>query len=202
MAVRTRRVTAATYLPLTLQEAKDHLRITLVDTGQDALITALISAATRELEDKIQRTLCETSWIATFDDFGDALKLPMAPVLSVTSLQYYDANGVLQTLAGSEYTVDTISEPGFVVPSPIADGFPEAQVGRVNAVAVTYKAGYVASPANQLAAAAAVPAPLKAWLLIRLATLFENREQVAFGGAPQEVPTLDCLIDAYWIREV
>jgi uncharacterized phiE125 gp8 family phage protein len=201
MAVRTRRVAAATYLPLTVQDCKDHMRITLADAGQDALIATYLSAAVAEVELLCQRTLCETTWIATFDDFPSAIKLPMAPVLAVTSVQYLDLNGILQTLDANEYALDSVSEPAFVVPAPAAT-WPTTQVGAVNSVKVTYRAGYKSAPATQAEAAAAVPAPIRAYLLIRMATLFENRENISFASVPQVVPTLAALLDPYKIIEV
>lgn len=201
MAVRARRVAPATYDPVTLQEARDHLRWTITDTGQDAIISSHIKAATEELENKLQRTLCETTWAATFDSFPAALKLPMAPLLSVVSVQYKDETGTLQTMATGDYMVDTVSEPGFVVPAPGVE-WPATQDGAINAVTVTYKAGYKLAPGNQAEAAALVPKPLKAWILIRVGTLFENRESVSFASAPFDIQTLDRLIDTYRIREV
>ena len=201
MAVRTRRAAAATYQPLTLQDCKDHMRVTTADAGQDARISMALLAAVLELENLCQRTLCETQWVATLDSFPTAIKLPMAPILAVSQIKYKDISGTLQTLAPSQYAVDTVSEPGFVVPAPNIT-WPDVQDGAINAVSVFYTAGYASAPATQAIAAASVPAPLRQWLLIRVATLFENRESISFASAPFEIQQLDALIDTYKIREV
>jgi hypothetical protein len=41
-----------------------------------------------------------------------------APLQSVTTVKYYDASGVLQTLASTVYQVDTVSQPGRIVLAP------------------------------------------------------------------------------------
>src|SRR6185295_4859943 len=46
-----------------------------------------------------------------------AIEIPWPPLQSVTSIKYLDANGQEQTLPPADYTVDTISEPGLVIPA-------------------------------------------------------------------------------------
>ena len=57
----TIKITDATVEPLTLQEAKIHLNETLADAGNDAYISALITVARQAAEDRLGRTLIQTT---------------------------------------------------------------------------------------------------------------------------------------------
>lgn len=187
----------AANLPITLDEAKAHCRVTFAD--EDTLIERLIKAATHELEIKLQRTLCETTYIEQLDRFPEGgIKLAMPPLLSVQSIVYFDTTGAQLTLSSNDYIVDTHSEPGWVMLAPNKQ-WPETQ-DRINAVAITYKAGYLAG-GNAQQQREAVPENLRAWLLIRVATLYENRESVSFASAPFNITALDTLWQPYRVIE-
>lgn len=172
--------------PLTLAEAKAHLRVTVND--DDTLITALISAAREACEDRLQRTLISTPWLLALDAFPDAIKLPMPPALQVQSLQYFDATGTLVTLAGEDYELDPYSEPAYLVPAP-GVAWPAIQTGRINAVRVAYTAGYGATAAD-------VPGPIKQWLRLAIGDMYERRTRSAERPAvPQGFA--DGLLDTY-----
>ena len=150
--------------PITLAEAKLHLRVD--DTAEDALITALISAARETCEDRIEGTIPVTVWRLTLDAFPDAIKLPRGPVASVESVKYLDAAGVEQTLSPLDYLVDTASMQGYIVPA-YGKAWPETR-GQINAVTVEYTAG-----------SAAAQHALKAWMLLAIGEMFANREASA-----------------------
>jgi len=61
------RVTEPTLNPVTLSEAKAHLRID--SDAEDSLISSLITAATRWAEDYCDRTWCYTQWKMSTDSF-------------------------------------------------------------------------------------------------------------------------------------
>jgi hypothetical protein len=61
------RVTEPAVNPVTLEEAKAHLRID--SDAEDDLISALITAATRWAEDYCDRTFCYTQWKMSVDSF-------------------------------------------------------------------------------------------------------------------------------------
>ena len=187
--MRKKKLVAAANLPLTTDEAKAHCRVTFAD--DDDLFHQLIHAATAELETRCQRTLCESTWTLTLDAFPDGgIKLPMPPILSVQSIVYFDPTGAQLTLSASEYIVDTASEPGWIWLAPDKK-WPTTQ-DRINAITVTYTAGYLAG-GNAQQQRDAVPKDLRAWLLIRVATLYENRESVSFASAPFNITALDSL---------
>ena len=70
-------ITAASTFPITLEDAKLHCR---VDTAaDDALINALITAATELAEQKTGRALMAQTWELTLDAFPEAFELTRVP---------------------------------------------------------------------------------------------------------------------------
>ena len=161
-----KRITAPSALAVSLAEAKVHLRVD-VDT-EDALITMLIGAATESAEHATGRVLMPQAWQLTLDAFPAAFELTRVPAVGITSVQYTDTSGVLQTLASSLYTLDNADATGYAYLVPAYDtSWPDTRE-QVNAVAVTYAAGY--------ANAAAVPELIKSWILLQVGAMFENRQ--------------------------
>ena len=184
-----KKVSPAANLPITDDEAKAHCRVTFND--DDDLIHQLIHAATAELENKLQRVLCESTMQITLDRFPTGgIRLTHPPILQVQSIVYWSKEGTQLTLSASDYVVDTVSEPGWIFPAPGLT-WPETQ-DRINAVTVLYKAGYLLGSTAQQQRDA-VPRDSRAWLLIRVATLYENRESVTFASAPFNITALDSL---------
>jgi uncharacterized phiE125 gp8 family phage protein len=183
-------VTAPTVEPITLQEAKHHLRETLVDTGNDAFIMGLIAAARAACEQRLRRSLLATTWLETRACWDDEVALPMGKLISVSWVKYLDAAGVLQTLASDQYLVDVATEPGRVVPAYCVT-WPTLR-DQYNAVTVQYVTGYGT-------AAAAVPAPIRHWIKLALTFLYENRSYTTTSGAVTEFKFADALLDPYKI---
>jgi len=175
-------ITPAAALAVTLAEAKLHLRVD--HSEEDALIGALIAAASTDAENRLQRTLITSGWTLTLDGFGSLQTLPMAPILAVASVAYVDAAGATQTLPGAAYRLDA---PAALL-QPV-DAWPATQAGRSNAVTISYTAGY--GPA-----AADVPAPIRSWLLLAIGDLYAQRQRSA---ERPKVPQgfADSLLDAY-----
>ena len=103
-------VTAPATEPVTLVEAKDHLRLEISD--DDTLVTSLIVSAREFAEQETHRQLVTATWKLTLNSFPSEIRLPLPPLQSVSSLKYLDTDGTQQTLASSNYDVDTDSEPG------------------------------------------------------------------------------------------
>lgn len=149
--------------PVTLAQAKAHLRVDY--SADDDLISALISAARQQCEHRTQRTLVNTTWRLSVDAFEQLALLPMGPVTAITSLSYVDANGTTQTLSsGTDYRADLDSAPARVQP---INTWPTA-ADQLNAVTITYTAGYGASGAS-------VPAPLRQWILLAVGEMYAHR---------------------------
>lgn len=171
--------------PVSLAQAKLQLRSDCDE--EDALISVNITTARQAAEDRLQRALVPSLWQLTLDTWSPAIELHRPPVQSVESVRYVDAAGQWQTLPTSHYIADLASEPARLVPAP-GRAWPALQA-RINAVEVTYTAGY---PAGQ------VPGPVVAWILLALGDLHEQRSRSAERPAvPQRFA--DSLLDVYSI---
>lgn len=178
-------VTAPVEDPVTLAEAKAHLRVTSAD--EDALIGALIDAATAYIDGRdgvLGRALVTQTWDYKIDYFPlGAIKLPLPPLQSVTSIKYLGGDGVEQTLAAGEYRV--LSSAWFpLVDLEYGKSWPTTRRVR-RAVTVRIVVGY--------GAASAVPQSIKAALLLLIGHLYEHREEnqdFAIHAMPLGVPAL------------
>jgi uncharacterized phiE125 gp8 family phage protein len=141
-------VTGPSVEPVTLAEAKVHLRQDVAD--EDALITTLITAARQWTETFTHRALITQTWDLKLDDFpcdNADLELPLAPVASVTSISYVDTTGATQTWSASSYQTDLPTGPqaqrGRIAPA-YAQYYPVPR-SQLNAVTVRFVAGYGAT---------------------------------------------------------
>jgi len=135
-------VTAPTEEPISLNDAKDQLRVT--DTNEHALIEDKIKGARQAAEDFLGRALITQTWDLFLDAFPDSsdtpIKLPYPPLQSVTSVKYTDTTGIQQTLVTTEYTVDTKAQPGRIKPA-WGKTWPSIR-SEMNAVEIQFVAGY------------------------------------------------------------
>lgn len=177
--------------PVTLTEAKAHLRET--GTGQDTLITSLITAARRWCEQYQQRAYITQTYTLKLDGFpcepegitGPVILLPKPPLVSVTSITYVDGDGASQTVSASDYVVQTDTTPGQIALA-YDDTWPVTRA-QENAVTVVYVAGY--------GAAAAVPETVKAAIKLVLADLYRVRETSIIGTIETPNPAAVRLLD-------
>ena len=185
-------VTPPAYYPVSLQQAKDWCRIDDADetSAEDAILRMLIAAMTGYAENLTHRAFVERTLKLTVNRFPlitvDGMRwvgfeLPYPPLLAVESIVYVDLDGESQTLATDQYVVHDWREPGVIVPSWDAT-WPSVRAVP-NAIEVTYRAGYnPGSPQDEAGHQDAQPAALKLWLHARLATMYENREQLIQGN--------------------
>lgn len=162
-------------LALTLGQAKANLRVT--STDEDDRILALIGAAQTEYEDYTGRILLSSTQILYLDEFEDEKIYLKAPLVSITSIQYYDANNALQTLAAAQYVKDPYAENPYVELA-YSCTWPTTY-DRPGAVIITYIAGY--------SSAAAVPETVKNGLLLYIGHHFENREPQMIGQVATKI---------------
>jgi len=214
-------VTPPSVEPITLDEAKAHLRVTGSDDND--YITGLITAA-RLYEEKVQnRAFIATTFRMQLDSFPDLpnatlkffiptysvesylaraislmsgpLRLFRSPCMSVTSIKYLDQNRVLQTLAQNPGP----GLPGYIVdtdsePARIApaNNLPwPVTLAQQSAVQVLYVAGYGTAPE-------AVPETHKHAIKLLLSLFYENREPIS-EKMSFDVPGLQAL---EWIDRV
>ena len=185
-------VTAPTIEPMSLAEAKSHLRVDQAD--DDALIATLIVAAREWIEGQTHRALMQQTWDFTYDrgwpleGYKICLRLPLAPAASVTSVKYIDENGVEQTLSAALYkTVLSGDHPRIERAYQAEWPSPRDQAETVTVRAVC---GY----GDQMGD---VPQPLRLAIRLLVGHWYEHREAVAIG-VPAEVPlAVEALISPY-----
>ena len=162
------------------------------NTTGDPLLNMLVSAARQHVEAYLKRALITQTFDLHLDRFPCwVLRLPV-PIQSVTSITYYDSDGTEQTLAADQYLVDITTQPARITPV-FGVVWPITQY-RMNAVKVRFVAGY--------GAASDVPACIKNWMLIRIKTLWDGRDQLTKQlGMPVFEPTwVDSLLDPEVVR--
>lgn len=125
-------------LAVSVEAVKANLRVD--NDAEDALIEGLIRAATAHAERWTGIAFEAATWDMYLDAFPSAeIAIPLAPLVSVTSVSYVDADGALQTVSASDFTVDSASRDGWIVP---ADGFSwPAMMATINAVTIRFVAG-------------------------------------------------------------
>jgi len=180
---------APTVEPVTLAEAKVWARVGVTDTSQDALIGLLIQAMREYAENLTGRAFVQRQLTRILTHWEHAIELESPPLISVDSIKYLDVDGAEQTLAADQYIVHTWLEPGIVVPQ-ILTTWPSVY-SQDDAIRVNYTAGYPAlgSPPDYVAN---VPAAVKVWMQARLATLYDNRDQMVVGVSVQQIPRDFC----------
>lgn len=182
--------------PVSLVEAKAQCRVEISD--DDDLIEGLIRSARQWAERFTRRAFITQQWMYVRDDWpqdADWFRIPLPPLQSVESVQYQVADGTLYTLSASDYTVDTISEPGRIA---LADGasWPSDDLYPVNGVRVQFTAGYGNQGSN-------VPQPIRQAILLLVGHWYENREAVTVGAVAREVPfAVEALLWPYRVMDV
>jgi uncharacterized phiE125 gp8 family phage protein len=112
-------VTDVTSEPVSLDEAKAHLRVDFDD--DDAYIADCIYAARVWVEGQTRKALMPRTYDYEIDwrwpmKYGMyRIDLPVNPVTSVTSINYIDTGGSSQTLATTEYTVKARNHHSYIV---------------------------------------------------------------------------------------
>lgn len=173
MPIKT--VTPPTAEPITLEEAKEHLRVVLPD--EDALIGRLITAARRMLENRTNRRLMPQTVEFAVAGFGAGIFVPSAPFRALASITYTDPGGVDMVLPPTDYFVDDYIEPAAVV-AAFGASWPAIRDGSL--ILVRAEVGY--------ASAEDVPDDLKAWMLLAIGTMYDHRATVATGTSLAELP--------------
>lgn len=169
-----RLVTPPAEYPVSLAEAKAHLRVD--HDEEDALISAYIAAATSHLDGItgiLGRCLVTQTWVQEFDAPAGVLSLPLAPVASITSVEYLDVAGVWQTVAPENYGLLQASPPGPAVLIDLGYVFPATGFPSPSA-RVTFVAG--SAPSD-------VPPAIKTAILLMVGDSYRFRETVAVGPA-------------------
>lgn len=180
-------VTQPALEPVTLDEAKGHMRIT--DSDSDGYIIMLIRQARSIIEQISGLALITQSWKLSLDNWGGqtepwwdgvrvgaiselsqfrpSIDLPKYPLQSVDSVTTYDwsSNPTSITVA-TTFDIDTNSIRGRMTLQS-GKAWPTA-LRRTNAIEIEYTAGYGDTPFS-------IPEPLKRAVLVLVAYLYDHR---------------------------
>lgn len=154
---------------VSLELAKQQLRVDHPD--EDALISTMISAAARRIENYIGSPLVARDEVFKFTCFGTSLNIHLRPLNEVTSISYVDTAGVAQTLEGSRIVGERIYPA-------MGESFPDTL--NPSEVVVTANVGYETDDN--------VPESILHAQLLLIGHYFANREAVVTGTIATELP--------------
>lgn len=145
--------------PVSLEDMKNYLRVDVTD--DDVLISNLIKTARDYIERITNRSIVLKRYEYILDDFPNGhIQLPRPPLVSVEQLTYKTIDGT--EMLYSDYIVDVEGEPARII---APNGWPSESLYPVNAVKVTYQAGY-----------SQIPESLKHAIFMLVAHWYENRQ--------------------------
>lgn len=191
--LRAKVVVSPTAEPVSLADAREHLRVTPyiensdgdLSHPDDALISALITAAREHCEDFTGVSFVRKTYEAATDRLppnGVPLELLWPPLIEVASFTY--GVGSDDALAISDLEVDEWSWPQRLF---VSGDWPSIAEPSTALIRIRYDAGYAPHDADSSEAALPLPKSARAALLLVLGHLYENRE-ASVERALQELP--------------
>ncbi|CAB4163391.1 Phage conserved hypothetical protein [uncultured Caudovirales phage] len=156
----SKRITAPTALAVSLADAKVALRLN--GSALDSIVDAWVRAITEHAEHLTGRAIMQQTWQALCESFDDLGRIPRLPLVSISSVKYYDLTNTLQTLDPSNYSLYTTEHFATI---RTFGAFPDTYE-RADAVIVEYVAGYGTSDT-------ATPSSIKAYILAKLVEVFD-----------------------------
>lgn len=180
---------------MTLAELKAHCRVDVPDS--DADLAAYLLAAREWVEGETRRCLLTQTWDFTYDRGWPyegkriVIRLPLAPVQSITSVSYVDDNGVTQVLSASPTLYQTVlSTPNPRIERAYNTDWPSVR-DQPEAITVRAVCGYGDSQGD-------VPHPLRLAIKLLVGHWYENRGAINIGNIVHEIPlTAEALISPY-----
>jgi len=166
--------TGPTVEPVSLEEAKEHLRVS--HTADDSVIRDVIQVARLDIETLSMHALITQTWDQYLDAFPgeDKIVLPFPPLQSVTGVYYTpESTGVEATFSSSNYSVDIYNIPGKIVLDDSAS-WPGDALVEVNGVKVRFVCGFGDDPSD-------VDFRLRMAMKLLIGHYYENREAVFAG---------------------
>jgi uncharacterized phiE125 gp8 family phage protein len=174
-------ITAPARAPVTLEQAKDYLRVT--GTDDDARIRANIAAATAYLDGRdgvLGRCLVLQTWELRLHEWpcGD-IELPLPPFTEIVHVKYYDTSGTLQTLSSTLYDAfDQGNRPAILRPA-YGQSWPAVRC-RPDAIQIQYTAGY-ADVTEDGALDGTIPPPAIEAIMLMVSEMYDNRALTVTG---------------------
>ena len=169
-------VTGPASEPITLAEAKLYLRVD--DSTEDALITAIITAARRKFENDTYHYLMPQTWELYLNQNeinAEQISINKSDITAISSVKYYDQSNTQQTLSTSDYQTAIQGRPYSIQLTTVPQVY-----NRLEAMVIRFTLGYTN--------AAAVPEDIKTAIKTLIGTLYENRQTIVTGTQVNEVP--------------
>lgn len=164
-------ITSLVTEPVTLAEAKAHLRVDHSD--DDTYIASLITAAREQAESYCELVIPVQQFKYDLDCFPASISLPNVPVISIDSIAYIDGSGASQPLTEYYLSRTPVSAS---IESAYSESFPVTELGR-DKVSVTFTAGF-----------SDMPETIKHAIKLIIGSLYEQREDHAAGITINSVP--------------
>lgn len=163
-------ITPSVLTPVTLTEAKEHLKVTSSD--EDTLIQTYLNAAIKRVENHRQSPVMDSEWELYSTHWRTSLNLQKHPVNAINSVKYYDDDNVLQTVNASNYRLQDFRVPcrlefdsNFTEPSFYDREFP---------IVVNFQAGFTLAASSSYAL-------IKQVIFLELGTFNEIRQMEMAG---------------------
>lgn len=164
--------------PVTLAEAKAHLRIDLAD--EDVVIQSLILTSRLHVEAALGLALVQQRWSYFIDAWPrtEIVTLPLRPVQSLDAIRLHAADGGVTTLTSADVgTLDSdVRDSRFVL-----DTMPPSPGRKASGIELMFTAGFGAVAAD-------VPAPIRHALLLLVAHWYEHRDPGEIGTEKTRIP--------------
>jgi uncharacterized phiE125 gp8 family phage protein len=151
---------------LSLADAKLFLRVD--SDAEDSLITDLIKVAVEHVQNHTGQLLDEVDDVVIWAEDWETLQIPIAPITSIKSIQYYDESNTLQTLATNLYWMqegESVS-PQIRFDLPLPDLYDE----RTHRIKIIADVGF-----------AVIPSELKHAVRLMVSQYYDVRENFAVG---------------------
>lgn len=175
-------VTPPAVTPVSLAEAKEHLRVEHAD--DDAYISSCIAAAVARIDGRngwLRRSLINRTYQLFLPWFPVArcIPLPLPPLNSVSSIKYQDENDVEQTFSSGSYQVVKNEDEGYIY-LKTGESWPGNTFERPDAVKIEFVAGYGAAGSD-------VPENIRHAIKIEIGALYAERGDAEIDVDPQIV---------------
>lgn len=174
-------VTPPAVLPVTVEEAKEHLRVE--HTLDDTYIENCIKTAVERIDGRdgwLRRALINRTYQLFLPWFpvSRCIALPLPPLQSVSSVKYQDMDDTEQTFSASSYQVIKNEDEGYIY-LKTGESWPGGTFERPDAVKIEFIAGYGATASD-------IPANIRHAILIEVGALYTERGDMPADAEPQK----------------
>jgi len=165
------------------------------------MIEGFIAAAVDHLDGWsgiLGRALVEQTWRQDFDCFSGHLRLPLAPVISITSVTWRDTAGQISTVATDDYALLSDALGPYI---KFKSGFSwPGDLNQTKPVSITFLAGYPTTPevpedgeTPAIPAVSNIPPAIKAAILIHVRLMYDAY-RLGDDAGPIPTAAIDALI--------